>query len=62
MDNGCRISELSAGNAGILALVVLLNKGIFFKLKIKDDFQSVLRTFESLFTTFVLFHVRRHKM
>ena len=28
----------------------------------KDDFQSVLRTLESLFTTFVLFHVRRHKM
>ena len=29
---------------------------------IKADFQSVLRTLESLFTTFVLFHVRRHKM
>ena len=28
----------------------------------KADFQSVLRTLESLFTTFVLFHVRRHKM
>ena len=30
--------------------------------KFKDDFQSVLRTLESLFTTSVLFHVRRHKM
>ena len=29
---------------------------------LKADFQSVLRTLESLFTTFVLFHVRRHKM
>ena len=28
---------------------------------VKADFQSVLRTLESLFTTF-LFHVRRHKM
>ena len=28
----------------------------------KADFQSVLRTLKSLFTTFVLFHVRRHKM
>ena len=28
----------------------------------KADFQSVLRTLSSLFTTFVLFHVRRHKM
>ena len=30
--------------------------------ELKADFQSVLRTLESLFTTFVLFHVRRHKM
>ena len=30
--------------------------------QLKADFQSVLRTLESLFTTFVLFHVRRHKM
>ena len=30
--------------------------------KLKADFQSVLRTLESLFTTFVLFHVRCHKM
>ena len=30
--------------------------------KVKADFQSVLRTLDSLFTTFVLFHVRRHKM
>ena len=29
---------------------------------LKADFQSVLRALESLFTTFVLFHVRRHKM
>ena len=29
--------------------------------KFKADFQSVLHTLESLFTTFVLFHVRRHK-
>ena len=29
---------------------------------LKADFQSVLRTLESLFTTFVLLHVRRHKM
>jgi hypothetical protein len=29
---------------------------------IKDDFQSVLRTLESLFTFFVSIHVRRHKM
>ena len=29
---------------------------------IKADFQSVPRTLESLFTTLVLFHVRRHKM
>ena len=29
---------------------------------IKADFQSGLRTLESLFTTFVLFHVRCHKM
>ena len=29
---------------------------------IKADFQSVLRTLQSLFMTFVLFHVRRHKM
>ena len=28
----------------------------------KVDFQSLLRTLETLFTTFVLFHVRRHKM
>ena len=32
------------------------------KVSFKADFQSVLRTLESLFTTFVLFHVRRHKM
>ena len=32
------------------------------KKQLKADFQSVLRTLESLFTTFVLFHVRRHKM
>ena len=31
-------------------------------INIKADFQSVLRTLESLFTTFVLFHVRRHEM
>ena len=31
-------------------------------LKFKADFQSVLGTFESSFTTFVLLHVRRHKM
>ena len=40
-------------------------KGNFFvllRVAFKDDFQSVLRTLESLFTTFVLFHVRRHKM
>ena len=30
--------------------------------ELKADFQSVLRTLESLFTTFVLVHVRRHKM
>ena len=30
--------------------------------RFKADFQSVLRTLESLFTTFVLLHVRRHKM
>ena len=30
--------------------------------ELKADFQSVLRTLESLLTTFVLFHVRRHKM
>ena len=29
---------------------------------IKDDFQSVLRSLEGFFTTFVLFPVRRHKM
>ena len=29
---------------------------------LKDDFQSVLRTLESLFAVFVLFHVRHHKM
>jgi len=29
---------------------------------IKDDFQAVLRTLESLFTFFVLIHVRRHKV
>ena len=29
---------------------------------LKADFQSVLCTIESLFTTFVLFHVRLHKM
>lgn len=29
---------------------------------LKDDLQSVLRTLESLFTTSVLFHVRRHKI
>ena len=28
----------------------------------KDDFQSVLCTLKSLFTNFVLFHVRHHKM
>ena len=28
----------------------------------KDDFQSVLRTLESLFTFLVLIHVRHHKM
>ena len=28
----------------------------------KDDFQSVLRTLESLFKVFVLFHVGHHKM
>ena len=28
----------------------------------KDDFQSVLYTFESLFAFFVLFHVRHHKI
>ena len=33
-----------------------------FKNAIKVDFQWVLRTFGSLFTTSVLFHVRRHKM
>ena len=32
------------------------------KRPLKADFQSVLRTLESLFTTFALFHVRRHKM
>ena len=31
-------------------------------MSLKADFQSVLRTLESLFTTFVLFHVRRYKM
>ena len=31
-------------------------------LEFKTDFQSVLRTLETLFTTFVLFHARRHKM
>ena len=31
-------------------------------MKLKADFQSVLRTLESLFTTFVLSHVRSHKM
>ena len=30
--------------------------------QLKADFQSVLRTLESLFTTFVLCLVRRHKM
>ena len=29
---------------------------------VKADFQSVLRTLAGLFTTFVLFHVRCHKM
>ena len=29
---------------------------------IKADFQSILHTLESLFTTFVLFHVRCQKM
>ena len=29
---------------------------------IKDDFQSALRTLESLSTFFVLIHVRRHKI
>ena len=31
-------------------------------ISVKADFQSVLRTRESLFTFFVLFHVRRHEM
>ena len=31
-------------------------------LLLKDDFQSVLQTLESLFAFFVLFHVRHHKM
>ena len=30
-------------------------------LTIKDDFQSVLRTVESLFSSFVLLHVGHHK-
>ena len=30
--------------------------------EVKADFQSVLRTLESLFTACVLFHVRHHKM
>ena len=29
---------------------------------LKDDFQSVLRTLDSLFAQFVLSHVRQHKM
>ena len=36
--------------------------GASVMISLKADFQSVLRTLESLFTTFVLFHVRRHKM
>ena len=32
------------------------------RLVLKADFQSVLRTLQSLFMTFVLFRVRRHKM
>ena len=28
----------------------------------KDDFHSVLRTLESLYTFFVLFYIRHHKM
>ena len=38
------------------------NEAVTEVFRFKADFQSVLRTLESLFTTFVLFHVRRHKM
>ena len=42
----------------------LNGKGVFLRVEnfFKADFQSVLRTLENLFTTLVLFHVRRHKM
>ena len=39
-----------------------LNADPHFCKLFKDDFQSVLRTLESLFLFFVLLHVRYHKM
>lgn len=43
-------------NSGYNKIVVKESKTL------KDDFQSVLHTLESLLTTFVLFHVRNQKM
>ena len=37
--------------------ITVLSVSSFVGSRFKDDFQSVLRTLESLFTTFVLFHV-----
>ena len=38
------------------------NSSFYLCILLKDDFQSILRTLESLFMTSVLFHVRCHKM
>ena len=46
-------------------VILNLKDSIFLKKLfrcLKDNFQSALRTLESLFAFFVLFHVRRHKM
>ena len=51
------ISKLSENFADIRSRQIVKNVSC-----LKADFQSVLRTLESLFTTFVLFHVRRHKI
>ena len=54
-----RVGRLQIANVETIDIQI----GIFCQFEgFKADFQSILRTLESLFTTFVLFHVRRHKM
>ena len=55
----CSVQRIATGGDHCYAVTM---KNVSNNTQLRDDCQSVLRTLNSLFMFFVLFHVRYHKM